>query len=75
MTTPGRRRAHAHFLREEAADLRRMAADTSIRHWRDKWMKDADRCEEDADWYDSSASWGETSVEYTRIEPLMEAAE
>lgn len=75
MTTPGKRRAHARSLRDEAADLRRMAAGTTIHHWRDKWMKDADRCEEDADWYEASAARGEIVVEYTRIEPYREAAE
>lgn len=72
--TPGQRRAHARFLRDEAYDLRRMASETSIRHWRDKWMKDADRCEEDADWYDASANRGEITVEYSHTD-YREAAE
>ena len=47
--TPGQYRSHARFLRDEASDLRRMAAGTPIHHWRDKWIRDADRCEEDAE--------------------------
>jgi muconolactone delta-isomerase len=73
--TPGQYRSHARFLRDEASDLRRMAAGTPIRHWRDKWIRDADRCEEDAAWYDQAAGRGEIEVEYVDVTHYAEAAE
>lgn len=72
--TPGQRRAHAHHLRHEADDLRRMAAShETMPHWRKKWLDDADRFEEDADWFDASASRGEITVEYSVIEERIAA--
>ena len=74
--TPGQRRAHAHFLRNEAADYRRMAASPdALPSSRKRWLDVADRMEDDANWYDASASRGEITVEYSDITRFAEAAE
>lgn len=74
--TPGQSRAHARFLRDMAAEKRRMAADpNAMPHWRRFWLNDADRLDDTADWHDQRAGRGEITVEYEVLEPLMEAAE
>lgn len=70
--TPGQRIAHAHFLRDGAADYRRKAAAPDVMaHWRRKWLDDADRMDEDAEWFAAS------TAHFTEmpIEPYQEAAE
>lgn len=73
--TPGQSRSHARFLRDMAAEKRRMAADPDARpYWRRFWLNDADRMDEEADWHDQRAGRGEIEVEYQIIE-YKEAAE
>jgi hypothetical protein len=71
--TPGEWRHFARKARSEAADLRRMSAETDIRHWKDKWLKDADKREDDADFYDGLASRGEITIDYEVIHERMAA--
>lgn len=72
--TPGQLREFARKARHEAQDLRRMSSETTIHHWKEKWLRDADQREEYADWYDQRAGRGEITVEYSTIEH-REAAE
>jgi hypothetical protein len=71
--SPGVLRQCARKAREEAADYRRMSHETDIRHWKDKWLKDADKREDDADFYDGLASRGEISIDYEVIHERMAA--
>ena len=73
--TPGEWRHFARKARSEAADLRRMSAETDIHHWKVKWLDDADKREETADFYEMHASVGEISVDYRVINEHREAAE
>lgn len=74
--TPGESRAHARFLRDMAAEKRRMAADPhAMPHWRRFWLNDADRLDDTADWHDQRAGRGEIAVEYQITKHMMEAAQ
>jgi hypothetical protein len=71
--SPGVLRQCARKAREEAADYRRMSHETTIRHWKDKWLKDADKREDDAVFYDGLASRGEITIDYEVIHERMAA--
>lgn len=75
MTSPGEFRQFARKARDEAADYRRMSHETTIHHWKVKWLNDADKRDDDASWYENQASRGEIEVDYQILEPIREAAE
>jgi len=75
MTTPGVLRQFAAQARRDAADYRVMAQITNDPARKRQYERTADNREDHAIWYEDCAGRGEIEVEYTRIEPMREAAE
>jgi hypothetical protein len=75
MPTPGVLRQCAAQARRDAVDYRRWAHETADPVKKRLYERWADDREDSAVWYENYASRGEIVVEYTRIEPMREAAE
>lgn len=73
--TPGQLRQFAAQARHDAIDYRRWAHEASDPVRKRQYERTADSREEHAEYYVDLASRGEITVEYSRVEPIREAAE